>query len=147
MTGAAPQADMTVLIVRDHIAAMSSSAEANLPRNATIVDGSGKFLIPGLADMHVHLTGAGEPDGSRKFMIPLLIANGITSVRDMGGYLESLLPLRHEIEEGKRLGPRIIFAGPYLDGNPPAFQPSLVVTNGVQASEDVRNLVQRGVDF
>src|SRR5271163_3683136 len=147
MTGAAPQADMTVLIVRDHIAAMSSSAEANLPRNATIVDGSGKFLIPGLADMHVHLTGAGEPDGSRKFMIPLLLANGITSVRDMGGYLDSLLPLRHEIEEGKRLGPRIILAGPYLDGNPPAFQPSLVVTNAAQASGDVHDLKQRGVDF
>jgi len=147
MTGAPPQPDMTVLVVRDHIAAMSSSAEANLPRNATIVDGSGKFLIPGLADMHVHLTGAGEPDGSRKFIIPLLLANGITSVRDMGGYLDSLLPLRREIEAGKRLGPRIILAGPYLDGNPPLFQPSLVVTNDVQASDDVRDLIQRGVDF
>ena len=147
MTGAAPQPDMTVVIVRDRIAAISSSAEANLPRNATIVDGTGKFLIPGLADMHVHLTGAGEPDGSRKFMIPLLLANGITSVRDMGGYLDSLLPLRREIEAGKRLGPRIILAGPYLDGNPPAFQPSLVVTNDAQASEDVHDLIQRGVDF
>jgi imidazolonepropionase-like amidohydrolase len=147
MTGAAPQPDMTVVVVRDHIAAISSSAEANPPRNATIVDGSGKFLIPGLADMHVHLTGAGEPDGSRKFIIPLLLANGITSVRDMGGYLDSLLPLRREIEVGKRLGPRIILAGPYLDGNPPAFQPSLVVTNGAQASDDVRDLIQRGVDF
>jgi hypothetical protein len=93
------------------------------------------------------LTGAGEPDGSRKFMIPLLLANGITSVRDMGGYLDSLLPLRREIEEGKRLGPRIYLAGPYLDGNPPAFQPALVVTNGAQASQDVHDLVRRGVDF
>jgi Amidohydrolase family len=146
-TGAAPQPDMTVLVVRDRIAAVSSSSSANLPSHTTVVDGRGKFLIPGLADMHVHLTGAGEPDGSRKFMIPLLIANGITSVRDMGGYLDSLLPLRHEIEEGKRLGPRIILAGPYLDGNPPAFQPSLVVTNAVQASDDVHDLKQRGVDF
>jgi imidazolonepropionase-like amidohydrolase len=147
-TGAAPQPDMTVLLVRDRIAAITSSdAAADLPRHATIVDGRGKFLIPGLADMHVHLTGAGEPDGSRKFMIPLLLENGITSVRDMGGYLDSLLPLRREIEEGKRLGPRIYLAGPYLDGNPPAFQPALVVTNGAQASQDVHDLVRRGVDF
>jgi imidazolonepropionase-like amidohydrolase len=146
-TGAAPQPDMTVLLVRDRIAAITSADAANLPRHAIIVDGRGKFLIPGLADMHVHLTGAGEPDGSRKFMIPLLLANGITSVRDMGGYLDSLLPLRREIEEGKRLGPRIYLAGPYLDGNPPAFQPALVVTNGAQASGDVHDLVRRGVDF
>jgi imidazolonepropionase-like amidohydrolase len=147
-TGAAPQLGMTVLLVRDRIAAITSSdAAADLPRHTTIVDGRGKFLIPGLADMHVHLTGAGEPDGSRKFIIPLLLANGITSVRDMGGYLDSLLPLRREIEEGKRLGPRIYLAGPYLDGNPPAFQPALVVTNGAQASGDVHDLKQRGVDF
>ena len=146
-TGAPAQPDMTVLVARDRIVAISPAASANFPERANVVDGGGKFLIPGLADMHVHLTGAGEPDGSRQFMIPLLIANGITSVRDMGGYLESLLPLRREIAEGKRLGPRIILAGPYLDGNPPAFQPSLVVTNDVQAAEDVHELVRRGVDF
>jgi hypothetical protein len=97
--------------------------------------------------MHVHLTAAGEPDGSRKFVLPLLLANGITSVRDMGGYLESLIPLRHEIEEGKRLGPRIVTPGPYLDGSPPSFEPSMVVTNRVQANEDVHQLVLRRVDF
>ena len=71
------------------------------------VDARGKFLIPGLADMHIHLTAAGGPDGSRKFILPLLLANGITNVRDMGSYLESIVPLRKEIEGGKRVGPRI----------------------------------------
>jgi imidazolonepropionase-like amidohydrolase len=146
-SGGAPQPDMTVVMVRDRIVAISASAEAKISRRTTVIDGRGKFLIPGLADMHAHLTGAGEPDGSRKFMIPLLLANGITSVRDMGGYLESLLPLRREIEDGRRLGPRIVLAGPYLDGDPPAFQPSLVVTNAVQAAEDVHDLKRRGVDF
>jgi len=146
-TGSPAQPDMTVVIVHDHIAAISSSATAKLSWRTTIVDGRGKFLIPGLADMHVHLTGAGEPGGSREFMIPLLVANGVTSVRDMGGYLESLLPLRREIVARKRLGPRIFLAGPYLDGSPPSFQPSLVVTDPAEASEDVRDLVQRGVDF
>ena len=147
MTGAAPLAGQTVLVVGERIKTVGATASVRVPAGAMVVDGTGKFLIPGLADMHVHLTAAGEPDGSRRFMIPLLLANGITTVRDMGGYLESLIPLRKEIEEGKTLGPRIFYAGPYLDGSPPSFQPSFVVTDGAQASEDVHQLVQRGVDF
>jgi imidazolonepropionase-like amidohydrolase len=147
MTGTAPLADQTVVLKKDRIAEVGPARSAHIPRGAKIVDGSGRFLIPGLADMHVHLTAMGEPDGSRKVMIPLLLANGITQVRDMGGFLESLNPLRQEIVDGKRLGPRIVYAGPYLDGAPPSFQPSLVVTNHAQADEDVHQLVERGVDF
>ena len=146
-TGAAARPDMTVLVEDDRIASVDPVSASVIPPGARLIDGRGKFLIPGLADMHVHLTGAGEPDGSRKFMVPLLVANGITTVRDMGGYLESLEPLRKEIREGKRVGPQIFYAGPYLDGNPPAFQPSLVVTNADEADKDVGELVQRGVDF
>jgi imidazolonepropionase-like amidohydrolase len=146
-TGAPAPPDMTVLIKRGRIAAVTPSSSANIPWRTPILDARGKYLIPGLADMHLHLTAAGEPGGSREFMIPLLLANGITSVRDMGGYLESLLPLRKEIEAGARLGPRIYLAGPYLDGDPPSFQPSLVVTNATQAAQDVHDLLRRGVDF
>jgi N-acyl-D-aspartate/D-glutamate deacylase len=147
MTGTAPITGQTVLIGKRRIAAVGPVESIGIPRAARIVDGRGKFLIPGLADMHVHLTAAGEPEGSRRFMIPLLLANGITTVRDMGGYLESLMPLRKEIKDGKRLGPQIFYAGPYLDGSPPSFQPSFVVMNRMQANEDVRQLVERGVDF
>src|SRR5438477_1800534 len=147
MTRAAPRADQTIIIKNDRITEIGASNIVMIPPGAHVVDGRGKFLIPGLVDMHVHLTGAGEPDGSRKFMLPLMLANGVTSVRDMGGYLESLIPLRKEIEEGKRLGPRIITPGPYLDGSPPSFQPSLVVTNSMEADEDVHQLASRAVDF
>jgi hypothetical protein len=146
-TGTPPQPDMAVVISGSRITAISPSQSAAIPRGARVLDATGKFLIPGLVDAHLHLTGAGEPSGSREFFLPLLLANGITTVRDMGGYLESLIPLRHEIQQGKRLGPQIFFAGPYLDGSPPSFQPSLVVTNAAQASEDVAMLVQRGVEF
>ena len=146
-TGAASQPDTTVLVADGRILAVGPSRSIAVPRGTPILDGSGKFLIPGLADMHVHLTGAGEPDGSRKFLIPLLLAHGITTVRDMGGYLESLVPLRKEIRDRKRLGPSIFFTGPYLDGNPPSFQPSLVVTNAAEADQDVRELLSQGVDF
>jgi imidazolonepropionase-like amidohydrolase len=146
-TGAPARPDMTVLINDRKIAVVGGFSSVSIPRNAQIIDASGKFLIPGLVDSHLHLTDAGEPSGSREFFLPLLLANGITTVRDMGGYLESLVPLRRDIRLGKRLGPEIFFAGPYLDGSPPSFQPSLVVTNAVEAAEDVRTLVQRGVDF
>jgi imidazolonepropionase-like amidohydrolase len=147
MTAAAPRADQTIIITKERIAAIGASNTVAIPRGAQILDAHGKFIIPGLVDMHIHLTAAGEPDGSRKFMLPLLLANGITTVRDMGGYLESIRPLQKEITKGKRLGPRIFTPGPYLDGSPPSFQPSLVVMNPVEASEDVHQLVSLGVDF
>ncbi|MGB7847391.1 MAG: amidohydrolase family protein [Candidatus Acidiferrum sp.] len=146
-TGSAPQPDSSVVIQGPRISAVGPSASTQIPRGAKIVDGSGKFLIPGLTDMHLHLTGAGEPTGSREFIIPLLIANGITTVRDMGGKVEYLRELRAEINSGKRAGPQIFFTGPYLDGNPPAFQPSIVVQNAAEATAAVQKLKSEGVDF
>jgi imidazolonepropionase-like amidohydrolase len=146
-TGAQPQPDMTLLIGNHRITAVGGSLSISIPSNARVIDATGKFLIPALVDSHVHLTGASEPAGSREFFLPLLLANGVATVRDMGGYLESLVPLRRDIRRGRRLGPEIFFAGPYLDGSPPSFQPSLVVGNAVEAAEDVHTLVQQGVDF
>ena len=147
MTGAPAAPDQTVLIDKEKIIVLGPANSVSIPDGAKILDARGKFLIPGLNDMHLHLTGAGEPNGSRNFLLPLLLANGMTSVRDMGGYLDYLIPLRKEIDEGKLVGPRIIFAGPYLDGNPPSFQPALVVTNRKQAADEVHALVKKGVDF
>ena len=146
-TGSPAQPDMTLVIANHRIAALGPSRSTSIPADAEVLDASGKFLIPGLTDAHIHLTGANEPSGSREFILPLLIANGVTTVRDMGSYLESIFPLRKDIADGKRLGPRIFTPGPYLDGSPPSFQPSIVVTNSVEASEDVRALMQRHVDF
>ncbi|HTP67615.1 MAG TPA: amidohydrolase family protein [Dongiaceae bacterium] len=140
-------ADRTVLISGARISAVGAASSLALPAGAKIVDGRGKFLIPGLADMHVHLTGAGEPGGSREFILPLLVANGITTVRDMGGKVELLKGLREEFASGKRIGPQIFFTGPYLDGNPPSFQPSIVVQNAAEATTAVDQLQSQGVDF
>jgi len=118
-----------------------------IPLQAKVIDGSGRFLIPGLADMHVHLTGAGEHSGSREFMIPLLLANGITTVRDMGGSVGLLKELRSEVASGKRVGSQIFFTGPYLDGNPPSFEPSIIVQTPEEARAAVDKLKSEGVDF
>ena len=146
-TGAAARPDMTVFISDEKIAAIGPSKSISVPSGTKTLNAAGKVLIPGLVDMHVHLTGASEPTGSREFILPLLLANGITTVRDMGGDLDSLIALRREIESGQLQAPRIFFAGPYLDGSPPFFQPSLVVTNSAEAAADVHSLISRGADF
>jgi len=146
-TGSPPQPDMTLLIADQRIATLGPSSSTTIPRGARILDATGKFLIPGLADMHVHLTGAGEPAGSREFILPLLLANGVTTVRDMGGNVEDLLRLRNEVTSGIRPGPQIFFTGPYLDGDPPAYQPSIVVKSATEARAGVDRLAIQGVDF
>jgi imidazolonepropionase-like amidohydrolase len=146
-TGAPPQRNSTVLIDADKISAVGPDSSLEIPAGARVVDATGKYLIPGLADMHIHLMGAGEPAGSREFILPLLIANGITTVRDMGGDVAQLKKLKKEIESGGQPGPQIFFTGPYLDGNPPSFQPSIVVVTPAEADAAVRKLKSEGVDF
>ena len=82
----------------------------NILPNATIIDARGKYLIPGLWDMHVHLSYYGVE------ALPMLVANGITGVRDMGGNLDEIDKWRAEIGSGTLLGPRIKRAGPFIDG-------------------------------
>ena len=91
---------MVVEISKGRITRVAAAVGAR-PGNATVVDGTGKFLIPGLWDAHVHLTKLGE--GS----LSLFLANGVTSVRDMGSDLQEVLRWRREIESGARPGPRI----------------------------------------
>ena len=80
-TGAAPQEDMTVVIMGNRIAQVDKTANAKIPRRAQVLEAKGKFLIPGLWDMHVHLS------WTRGSALPVLVANGVTGVRDMGGSL------------------------------------------------------------
>jgi imidazolonepropionase-like amidohydrolase len=146
-TGAPPKPNSTILIDHDKISAVGPDSSTEIPSGAQVIDATGKYLIPGLADMHIHLMGAGEPTGSREFILPLLIANGITTVRDMGGDVAQLKKLKKEIDSGDQPGPQIFFTGPYLDGNPPYFQPSIVVVTPAGADAAVRKLKSEGVDF
>jgi hypothetical protein len=146
-TGAPPKRNSTILIDHEKISAIGPDSSLDVPPGAQIIDATGKYMIPGLADMHIHLMGAGEPTGSREFILPLLIANGITTVRDMGGDVAQLKKLKSEIDSGAQPGPQIFFTGPYLDGNPPYFQPSIVVVTPAEADAAVRKLKSQGVDF
>jgi hypothetical protein len=108
-TGAPPRTNMTVLIDRGRITAIVAARRTFIPPNATILSGTGKYLIPGLWDMHVHLAKAGERT------LGLFIASGVTSVRDMGGDFALVGRWRSETAAGTRLGPRIRAAGPILE--------------------------------
>ncbi|MGB8918797.1 MAG: hypothetical protein WCC89_18225, partial [Candidatus Sulfotelmatobacter sp.] len=80
-TGRAAAPHSTVVIDGDHIIAISRSKKTHLPQNAVIVDGTGKFLIPGLWDMHVH----GASDARAPWSHLIFVANGVVGVRDMSG--------------------------------------------------------------
>ncbi|HMF55105.1 MAG TPA: amidohydrolase family protein [Pyrinomonadaceae bacterium] len=143
-TGAAAQADMTVVVTGDRITAVGRSASVKVPRGAMVVDGTGKFLIPGLWDMHVH-TASSALTKNPKIFFPLFLANGITGVRDMGGDLQLLQQWRASIARGEMIGPYIVAAGPMLDG--PIGPSSLSITNESEAREAVVKLKQQGADF
>jgi imidazolonepropionase-like amidohydrolase len=108
-TGAAAQPNMMVVIAGERIAAIGQSGKVPIPKGSQVIDATGKFLIPGLWDMHAHLAKAGENT------LPLFLVNGVTSVRDMGGDAELLVKWRKEVAEGKRLGPHIKTSGPILE--------------------------------
>lgn len=140
-TGAAAAPNSTVLIANRQISAVGPSDSISAPGGVRVVDGSGKFLIPGLWDMHGHLTDATED------ALPLLIMNGVTGVRDLGGNLAQIDLWRSEIENGTRIGPRIIRAGPFVDGPKEGVTNRLTVRTPDEARQAVRNLKRRGVDF
>jgi len=139
-TGAPGQPSMTVVVRDDRIDAIGKVGRVAIPAGSRVVDGTGKFLIPGLWDMHVHLTDA------RPSAIPTLVANGVTGVRDMGSRLTELDDWRVRIEDGSLIGPRIVRAGPILNGQ--EFGPvQLGVSDATEARAAVRTLARVGVDF
>lgn len=147
-TGRAPQADQTVLIQGNRIAAVGSSAAIKIPKAARSIDASGKFLAPGFWDMHVHIAGINaDPVWSKQVLLPLLLANGITGVRDMGGDLDALLAWQREIESGQLLGPHIVAAGPFIAASGKKTAEQYPVANAEEARAAVDDLKKRGANF
>jgi len=138
--------DMTVTIRGDRIAAIDRSSSKNTS-GVQIIDGRGKFLIPGLWDMHVHTNFGDWLPGGREIILPLFVANGVTGVRDMGGDLNQLLEWRKGIDAGTILGPRMVISGPMIDGAPPHFPASVPVNTVAEGRKAVDDLKLGGADF
>jgi len=146
-TGAPMQSDMTVIVQGQHITEVAKSGQVRVPIHANVVDARGKYLIPGLWDMHVHMVFGDWLPRNEKVTLPLFVANGVTGVRDMGGDLDVLKQWRSEIAAGTLLGPRMIIAGPMLDGAVPRFPSSAPVANAADGRKVVDDLKAQGVDF
>jgi imidazolonepropionase-like amidohydrolase len=140
-TGSPPLLNMTLVISGNRIVALGKTGRVRVPRNARVIEGTGKYVIPGLWDMHIHLSLATE------LAIPALIANGVTGVRDMGGDVDQIDEWRRKIAGGGLLGPRIVRAGSVVDGQKPDALFRLTVTSATQARRAVISLKRRGVDF
>lgn len=155
-TGAQPMPNVTVVVRGERIAAIGPAATTAIPAGARVINGAGKFLLPGFIEMHAHLS------KTRASGLGLFVANGVTTVRDMGGDHEELLRWRREVRAGVRLGPRILLAGPYLEStsniermrkDPPAerVEPFERTRIGVGSPEEARRIVAqlaaREIDF
>lgn len=142
-TGRPPKSDMTVIVSGNRIIAVGKTGKVPVPKHATVVNATGKFMIPGLWDMHWHSPADKQ---TREIFIPLTIANGVTGLRHMFGS-ETVLKQRADILSGALLGPRMIIGSPLVDGPNPMFQDSLSVADASVARETVLSLKRRGYDF
>ena len=142
VTEASPRRDMTVLVRGERIAEIGQAQELEVPDGARVVEAAGKFMIPGLWDMHVHPARDTDID-----YLSLLIANGVTGIRDMGGDFGEIERWRAEIAEGSRVGPRMVAPGRRIDGPGPLDPNSIRVSNSSEARATVRARKERGVDF
>jgi len=103
----------TVVVRKAHIEAIGPVDEVPIPEDATVIDGTDRYLMPGLAEMHAHVPGSDSPNLDRDFS--LFVANGVTTIRGMLGE-PSHLALRQDLLHGVVFGPRLFTSGPSLNG-------------------------------
>lgn len=135
--------NQTVLIRGSRIAAVSSAAVPTVAPGTAEFDGRGKYLIPGLWDMHVHAARAGR---APRFW-PLFLAHGVTGVRETGSYLDSLVHWRSAARAPGTLAPRIVWSSPMLDGDPPTYEMARVVRTPADARAAVAEMQALGFDY
>lgn len=137
--------DRTVVVEGNRITTIAPSGTIDIPLGATLVDAHGKYLIPGLWDMHVHLFNQVTQQPPNVWVFPLLIANGVTGVREMwtrAADVPTLTVWREQITAGTLLGPRIGAAGALVDG-PASWWPT---TDRVSTADDARRFVRDAHD-
>lgn len=112
------------------------------------IEADGKYVIPGLWDMHIHFRGGEELIEENENLIPLFLANGITGVREAGGDMTNkIFEWQDAIEAGTMLGPKIFTSGPKLDGPGGTWAGSIPVTTQEEAVQAVDSLINLGSDF
>ena len=135
------RANMSVLIRGRRITAVGAADTMETPAGATVIDGSDKFLIPGLWDTHAHLSYWGED------ALELLVRAGVTSIRELGGDPEEIGTWKAEIESDERIGPAMIWCGPFLEGLDGGDEYRFKIADQDEARYAARALQALGVDF
>jgi imidazolonepropionase-like amidohydrolase len=131
--------NQTVVVQGDRIVALGSAGAVKVPEGATRIDGSGKYLIPGLAEMHAHLPpGPTVADTTIERVLALFALNGVTTIRGMLGDPRHL-PLRARAAKGELLSPTIYTSAPSLNGN--------TIKTGKDAIDSVTRYKAAGYDF
>ena len=146
------QAEMTVVIKDNKILRVAKTSELPLSSANTIIDGTGKYLIPGLWDAHVHFAFIEELAPA---MFDLFLGYGITSVRDTGGQIDFVKFWKDKAKSDPQNAPRVMIAGPLIDGTPnvydgssSSFPPLSVRVPDVEATiAMVESLDSAGVDL
>ncbi len=143
--------DQTVAVRGSRIVAVQSARTSHTPAGARVIDGRGKFLIPGLWDMHVHLFNQiSRRPPNAGWYFPLFVANGVTGVREMWVKepdVPALQDWRERIAAGALLGPRIAAAGALVDGPGSIWPTTDQVTTAAEARRFVREAHRLGLDF
>jgi hypothetical protein len=149
-TGATAKPDMTVVMIGDRITTLGKSRKVRVPANAQVVDATGKYLIPGLWDMHVHVFRNASQRPPNEYYFPLFIANGITGVRDMWTKLDKVAQVelwRKQFTQKPGTVPRFGAVGTVVDGLPATWPNSDTVSTADEARRMVDRLKAGGIDF
>ena len=134
-TGRPPIKDAVVLIRGNRIIRVGPRGKIKYSRTAHIIDVAGKYLLPGLIDIHVHYN---------DWMGEMFLANGVTTVKDVGNYVEWISVVSEEVEQGKVRGPRIFYVGNGLDSPPPKRDHFIGLESPQMAKQVVKLLHERG---
>lgn len=129
--------NQTVIIKNGRVSAIGQTNKIKYNNNALVIDGKGKFLVPGLAEMHAHVPPSDDLKAINEVML-LFVSNGVTTIRGMLGHPKHI-EVRDQIRNGAIPGPRFFTSGPSLNGN--------TVTSPAKADEMVREQKKAGYDF
>lgn len=141
--------DQAVATKGDRIVAVGDDAEVARAWSASRkIEAKGRFLIPGLWDMHMHFGGGPALAEENKALLPLYIAHGITTIREAAGDMPyDVLTWRQEIADGKLFGPRLLTAGPKIEGLKPIWNGTLETGSEADVDAAVAKLIGLKVDF
>ena len=136
-SGRPPIVNGVVVIQGNRIKSVGRQGKVSIPSGAVVLDASGKYVLPGLIDMHVHY---------REWQGELFLANGVTTVKDLGNPVEWISELSRMQVEGRLRGPRILYVGNNLDAPPPEGDHHVAVTSAEDCKRAVNLLFKLGVN-